>query len=121
MKQVDDLKHWTLVRQLVDALRIPGTLESTSYGTPSFKVKSAFLCRVLEDGKTLVIHANDRDELIGPDREDVYFVTEHYRNYPYVLVRLDKIKKKDLKALLLKCWKEVASSRLLKEWEGRGT
>lgn len=63
----------------------------------------------------MVIHANDRDELLGPDREDVFFVTEHCRKYPYVLVRLDKIKKKDLKALLLKSWKEVAPPRLLKE------
>ena len=119
-KQINDFRYWILVRQLVDQLQIPGTVESISYGTSSFKVKSSFLCRILEDGKTMVIHANDRDELLTPDRQDVYFVTDHYKNYPYVLVRLDKIKRKDLKALLLKCWKEVAPSRLLKEWEDRG-
>jgi hypothetical protein len=117
MKHIDDLKYWNLVKQSISELRLPGTIESVSYGTPSFKVKTAFLCRLLEDGKTLVLHSDDRDEVMSLGEEEVYFVTEHYRNYPYVLVRLDKIKRKDLTVLLLKSWKEIASSRLLKEWE----
>lgn len=36
------------VRQI--ALTLPHTAESTSYGTPSFKVKGQFLCRLKEDG-----------------------------------------------------------------------
>src|ERR1700759_5751543 len=106
MKQIDDLRYWNLLKQLMGELQFPGTAESISYGTPSFKLKNTFLCRVLEDGKTLVIHIDDRDELMSPDKDQVYFVTEHYLNYPYVLVRLDKIKKKVRRARLLKCWKE---------------
>jgi len=117
MKAIATLKYWEIIRQTMAELRFPGTEESVSYGTPSFKVKTALLCRLWEDGETLVIHTDDRDEWTKGDKEDVFYVTEHYANYPYVLVRLKKIKKKKLKELLMKSWKEIATPKLLAEWE----
>lgn len=101
----------------MEELRFPSTEEATSYGTPAFKVKKTLLCRLTEDGATMVVHSDDRDEWLADD-PDIFFFTEHYRNYPYVLVRLDKIGKKKLRVLLEQCWKELASPRLIKEWEG---
>jgi hypothetical protein len=118
MKPIAELKYWKLVQQLMAALQFPGTTESISYGTPSFKVKNTFLCRLLEDGKTMVIHSDDRDQWIQQDKDDVFFVTEHYFNYPYVLVRLTNISKNNLRTLLITIWKEVAPPKLLKQWEG---
>ncbi|MBS1661430.1 MAG: MmcQ/YjbR family DNA-binding protein [Bacteroidetes bacterium] len=108
--------HWTTIQNLMTELNFPSTEESTSYGTPSFKVKTKFLCRLKEDGETLVIHSDDRDEWLADD-PNIFFVTDHYRNYPYVLVHLKKIGKKKLKQLLTKSWKEIAPERLLKQWE----
>ena len=100
----------------MDELQFPATAESISYGTPSFKIGKKFLCRILDDGETLVIHADDRDEWLAED-DTIFFFTEHYRNYPYVLVRLKKISRPLLRKLLVKSWKELASATQLKKWE----
>jgi hypothetical protein len=113
-----DLTYWKTVLQLMQDLEFPGTEESTSYGTPAFKVKKKLLLRLKEDGETLVIHSDDRDIWINDDTT-VFFFTDHYRNYPYVLVRLKKIKKKKLQMLLVQCWKEIAPQKLVKEWDNR--
>ena len=46
-----------------------------------------------EDGETLVVYTPDRDEWTARDKI-VFFVTDHYRNYPMVLVKLVKVKSK---------------------------
>ncbi len=97
------------------ALSIPGVTEGTCYGTPGFYVNKKFLARLKEDGETLVVYTDDRDNWIETDPE-TYFFTEHYRNYPSVLVRLDRVKIKELKALFLASWKLRAGKKLLKEY-----
>lgn len=113
-----DLKYWLPIQQIMSGL--PGTEEGISHGTPSFKVKKKFFLRLKEDGITLAIHTDDRDIWIEDD-PDVFFVTAHYFNYPYVLVRLDKIKKAKLRTLIIQSWKEIAPKRLLEEYEQRKT
>jgi len=113
-----DLEHWITIRQLIQKLSFPMTGEFISYGTPSIKLGAKFLCRILEDGETMVIHADDRDEWLTKAPK-VFFITEHYRNYPYVLVRLKLISRKMLIDLLIQSWKEIAPKRLLKEWQLR--
>jgi hypothetical protein len=109
-----DLTYWNTIQQLMSVF--PGTEESTSYGTPAFKVKKKLLLRLKEDGITLVIHTDDRDIWLDDD-PNVFFVTEHYFNYPFVLVRLDKIKKTKLREIITQSWKEIAPNSLLKEYE----
>jgi len=116
MKSLIDLSHWKVVRELMDELLFPGTEESTSYGTPAFKVKKKLLLRLKEDGESLVIHSDDRDVWLAED-PTVFFITDHYRDYPYVLVRLKKIGKKKLRMLLVQSWKELAPQKLVEEWE----
>jgi hypothetical protein len=110
------LNYWAIVRELMQGF--PGTEESTSYGTPAFKVKKKLLLRLKEDGVILVIHSDDRDIWLEDD-PSVFFFTEHYRNYPYVLVRLDKIRKSKLKELIIRSWKEIAPEKLVQEYEAK--
>jgi hypothetical protein len=111
-----DLTQWQTVRRLMQELDFPATEESISYGTPSFKVKKKFLLRLKEDGETMVIHSDDRDTWLEDD-PTVFFFTDHYRNYPAVLVRLKKIGKKKLRDLLTQSWKEIAPPKLLAQWQ----
>ena len=71
------------------ALELPNVEESTSYGTPALKVKKKMFIRLREDGGTIVLKTTyeERDELIAHDPE-TYFITDHYLNYPYILVSL---------------------------------
>ena len=65
---------------------------STSYGTPSFKVRGKLLTRLREDGDSLLIKNVEPDEraLLCETFPDLYYFTDHYRDYPMVLIRLSR-------------------------------
>ena len=100
------------VRKLV--LALPGVEEGTSYGTPAFKVRGKLLARLREDGETLALRVGFdlRDLLMNADPE-TFFITDHYRGYPYVLVRLPRIARTRLRDVLDEAWKHSAPKTLL--------
>ena len=87
-------------------LTLPDVEESTSYGAFSLKVRGKmFACTAInpsaEPGTLAVrLDFHDRDELIEGD-PDVYYLKDHYKNYPCVLVRLSRIRRDALADLLL--------------------
>lgn len=95
------------VRQI--ALTFPGAVESTSYGTPAFKVDKKLFARHHQDGESLVIRIdeNERTRWMKTDPE-TFYITDHYLEYPYMLVRLAMVKKKELHLLLAEAWRHVA-------------
>lgn len=98
------------------ALQLPGTSESTSYGTPSVKVMGKILSRWRSEAEgALAIRCDflDRQILLQADPE-VFFLTDHYRNYPMILVRLDKVSENSLTDLTERAWRLVAPKKLLK-------
>jgi hypothetical protein len=83
------------------ALALDRVEESTSYGTPAFKVRGKLVARLREDGETLVVGMNfeQRAELLAAD-PDTYYLTDHYLNYPWILVRLQLVHPDALRDLL---------------------
>jgi hypothetical protein len=73
-------------------LALPDAEDSTSYGTPALKVKGQLFARLREDGDSLVLKTTfeQRDALMAEDPE-TYYMTDHYRDYTWVLVRLSKV------------------------------
>jgi hypothetical protein len=106
------------VRRL--ALAFPGVEEGLSYGTPGFRVRGKFLARLWEDGETLVVKCGDdeRDFRMKADPE-TFFITDHYRGYPTVLVRLGSVTRTDLQDVLEQAWRLNAPRRLVREYEQR--
>jgi hypothetical protein len=102
--------YWSSIREIM--ADFPQTMESTSYGTPAYKVNKKLLLRLKEDGQTLVLHSDDRDIFLKSDAF-VFFVTEHYANYPYVLIQLAKIRKDKLRAAIRQSWMELAPKKLV--------
>ena len=102
-------------RRLV--LALPAVEEGTSYGMPSFKVAGKFFARLRDDDTVLVIHVRsfeERDRLLENEAA-AFFTTDHYRNYPTVLVRLARVKKGLLEGVLADAWRRGAPRRLVKE------
>jgi hypothetical protein len=97
---------WATVRDL--ALALPGVEESTSYRTPAMKVRGKLIARLKEDGETIVVPMPiaERDVRIAAE-PDVFFVTEHYVPWPYVLIRLAAVKRSELQELLHDAWRMV--------------
>src|SRR5579872_5710195 len=96
------------------ARQFPGIEESTSYGTAALKVRGKLLVRLREDGETLVVSTTflDRDFLINAEPK-AFFLEEHYRNYPYVLTSLARIRPARLSDLIEAAWRRAAPKRLV--------
>jgi hypothetical protein len=101
------------------ALALPGVEEGSSYGTPGFRVRGKFLARVWEDGETLVVKCGDdeRDFRLQAD-PDTLFVTDHYRGYPTVLIRLSRVARPVLREVLEVAWRRIAPKRLVAAYDG---
>src|ERR1041385_1618332 len=98
------------VREIAQTLS--GAEESTSYGTPAFKVKGKLFARQHQDGESLVIPTSfeAREEMMNTAPEKFY-ITDHYLNYPYMLVRMSKVNADELRDLLTGAWRRVAGKK----------
>jgi hypothetical protein len=97
------------VRRLL--LDLPNVVEGTSYGFPSFLVNGRFLARFRDDDTVLVLQLasiDDRDVLTQLNPR-AFFFTDHYRNYPPVLIRLADVPKKLLNDVVKAAHKHAAS------------
>ncbi|OOQ58258.1 MmcQ/YjbR family DNA-binding protein [Mucilaginibacter pedocola] len=99
-------------------LPLPGVTEKLCFGTPAFYVNKKTFTRIWEDGETLVVGSTERDNLIAAN-PNVYFVTDHYLNYDYVLVHLAQADPEELKPLLIQAWKNRATKKLLGDYTDR--
>lgn len=104
------------VRELGQAL--PGVEESTSYGTPALKVRRKLMVRLKEDRETLVLRTDfiERDHLLEVNPR-VFYLTDHYRDHPWILVRLAEVGRDELEELLADAWRRVAPKRLIAEYD----
>lgn len=109
-------RHLETVRRL--ALTFPGVEEGPSYGTPGFRVRGKFMARLWEDGEVLVVKCGDeeRDFRMQADPR-TFFITDHYRGYPTVLVHLAKVRLADLRDVLEEAWRRNAPKRLVTEYD----
>src|SRR5437867_404179 len=95
---------------------LPDVEEGTTYGSPSLKVRGRLLtCLAVHksaepDSLAVRIGFDQRAELIAA-APDTYYLTDHYVNYPVVLVRLSRIHLDTLRDLLGMGWRFVNAQR----------
>ena len=101
-------------------LAYPGVAEHVTHGTPSLKVGTKFLLREREPGILAMGRPSidERDFLLEAD-PDIFFVTDHYRGYPYVLIRLEKITLDHFRTLFETIWRDKALKRHLAAHESQ--
>jgi len=93
---------------------LPDVEVSTTYGSPALKVRGRLLACLAThksaEPHTLVvcIAFDDRDELIAAEPK-TYYLTDHYVNYPSVLVRLSMVNRDALRDLLQMSWRFVSA------------
>jgi hypothetical protein len=103
--------NWETVRRL--ALALPEVAESTSYGTPAFKVRGKLFVRLKEDGESIVVRIEEADRALRLQADpSAFYITDHYVNYPWLLVRLSAVAQDDLADLLRDAWRLRAPGRL---------
>src|ERR1700743_2446279 len=77
------------------ALNWPEVEDCKSYGRPELKVRKKLLVRLKEDGDSLVIPGVPPEEraLLLERQPKLFYFTDHYNDYPIVLLRLSKAKR----------------------------
>ncbi len=90
---------WETIRAI--ARELPGVEEGTSYGTPALRARKALFARLKADGETLVLRMDilSRDHALRAEPE-LFLLTDHYRDYDWILVRLPVVTAKRLTELL---------------------
>jgi hypothetical protein len=101
------------------AFSLPGVEDGTSYGYACLKAHGKFLTRLKEYGDTLVCPgvAFDEREMLMQAEPETFYLTDHYRNYPYVLVRLAHVDPGTVERLIERQWRKTAPKKLLKAWD----
>ena len=106
------MANWTTVSKI--ACSFPEVVESSG-GRRSWSVRGkSFAWEARErDGGGLAVRV-DRDEkqLILDADPEIYFTSPHYRGYPGVQLRLEKISREELRARLEDAWLIQAPKRL---------
>jgi hypothetical protein len=100
------------------AQAFPGIEDSTSYGTPALKVRGKLLARVHQSGECFVLRADLLDrEILMQSAPEVFFITDHYRNYPWILVRFSAVDSGALPDLIERAWRLVAPKSLMAKYD----
>ena len=103
-----------MVREI--GLALPEVEEGTMYGSPALKVHRKLLtCLAIHksaEPQTLAARI-DFDQRAGllADEPETYYITDHYANYPVVLVRLSRIRMDQLRELLGSAWRFVTAQK----------
>jgi hypothetical protein len=99
------------------ALSFPEANEKPSYGKPSYFVAKKFFTRLRAEDNSLVFIVDgmdQRDMMLELDPA-TYHITDHYKDYPAVLVRMERISTEELQTMLERRWRKIAPKKLLKE------
>ncbi len=101
------------------ALLWPEVEDGTSYRTAALKVRKKLLARLKEDGDSLVMPGVPQDEraMLVESAPDIFYFTDHYRDYPITLIRLSKAKRGIVEPLLRRHWRTLASKAAVKEYD----
>jgi hypothetical protein len=83
------------------------------------KVAGKLFVRLHDSGDSIVvrIEMTERARRLRADPNACY-ITDHYRAYPWMLVRLSAVRLDDLSVLLEEAWRLRAPKRLLAEYDG---
>jgi hypothetical protein len=117
LQEMDTVVYLEFIRKAVQHL--PGVTEKPSYNTPGFFVGKKLFARMKEDGETLVVQTYEREKWMEANPL-TFFVTDHYLNYDYMLIALKGVSPDDLTKLLTIAWCNLATNKLIKEYEDQG-
>jgi hypothetical protein len=109
---------WQMVRRA--ALALPGVEDGTSYGTAALFVRKKLLARLREEEDSVAVRTDpySRDLLLAADPR-MYFLTDHYRDYPWILVRLSGARLAPLRDLLEGAWRQLQAKKIVAGYDGR--
>lgn len=97
------------------ASAFPDTVETTSHGTPAFRVGKRLMCRQREEEGILAVRVDPEiKEALMVSSPGTYFQTPHFEGYAWFLIRLAAIGEDELRGILEDAWWEAANATIRK-------
>ncbi|MGA9795502.1 MAG: MmcQ/YjbR family DNA-binding protein [Rhizomicrobium sp.] len=99
------------------ALSFPGTHEKPSYGSPAVFAARKFFTRLRKEDNSVVLIVHDmehRDMMLELDPK-TYHITAHYKDYPAILVRMERITADELRIMLERRWRQIAPKWMVRQ------
>ena len=98
------------------ALSFPEAHEKTSYGNPAFFIAKKFFTRHRgeDDSIVLIVDSIDERDMMMEAEPKTFFITDHYKDYPSVLARMERVDAKTVEGLLARRWRKIAPKKLVK-------
>ncbi|HUJ04385.1 MAG TPA: hypothetical protein VLW75_12155 [Rhizomicrobium sp.] len=95
-------------------LSFPSVEEGSSHGKPAFLLNKKFFTRLRasDNAMVLLVDTIDERDMLLEAEPKLFFITEHYKNYPSVLARLSKLDVITLRSLLQRRWQKIAPKKL---------
>ena len=103
------------------ALAFPEAHEKPSYGQPAFFIAKKFFTRLRAQDNSLVMIVDgmdSRDMMLELDPK-TYHITDHYKDYPAVLVRMERVTAEEVRIMLERRWRRIAPKKLVKEADAK--
>jgi len=100
------------------AEKLPGSVESTSYGTPAIKVGKKLVLRLhqKEDAIVLLLNTVEKQQQLIESDPMTFYITDHYSGYPAILVR-PTISEEEFTNLVEIAWRRVANKKQIAQYE----
>ncbi len=100
-------------------LSYPDVQEAPSYCTPGFRVRKKLLARINAKENALVLEVADLDvqETLMLANPKVFFTTAHYEGTPYVLARLNEMRRADIEDVFEVAWRAAASKKTVSAFD----
>ncbi len=102
-----------MARLLRLAAALPGVVEETSYGKPALKVGGKGFTGWKEAETISLRIPMEQKEFLLAVAPEIYFETDHYKGWQWLLVRMDMIADDELRQRLIDAWRFRAPKRLL--------
>ena len=95
------------------ALSIPGAGEVLWFKKPAVFLHGQFLTKVhdKEDAMTLRVSSMEMRDMMLEAEPKLFYITDHYRNFPFVLARLSALTPKILKEMVAGRAAQLAESK----------
>lgn len=91
-------------------LDLPEVVESTAYGQPALKRRDKLIFALRKDLETLALVCGfDHRAALMTAHPDTYFITDHYLNWPSVVVRLANADLKILRGAVKAAWERAGA------------
>jgi hypothetical protein len=112
------LNNWEALRNFAIGLGLPNVEDAVSWGQPNLKAhgKMWVWWNAGENAGVFKTRFEERDFLLEVD-PDTFFITPHYRNWPLILARADRLDPSWVGANLRRVWRAQAKKTFLKKWD----